>query len=576
MISRVYKGVHTARDVPWHKPDYTATGAWRPIVLSDGYARLLNSCKMEDLVSMCEKMGILPMNHFGGRPGRATTDSIHLMVKMTKDAWRKGEVASLLCLDVKAVFPSVVVDFLLQEMRLCRIPEGHVEWFERRLEERKTTLIFNDYRSDTFYIKEGIDQGDAHSLIAWLIYNHQILKVFKKTCKETGFLFVNDTAILVTGPDFNITHAKLREVMVREGGVMEWARTHNCTFGMEMFQLLDLSRCKVKDPIRLRKRIPQPRSNMELNRQIIKSTSSIKFLGLHIDRELRWKEQIAVAIGKGREWLSQCRRLAKTSTGVASWQIRRLYLGVVKPKMLYGADIFLGPAMHSETIKNRKGSCAALNKLAAIQRSAAILIVGGFHLSPNDSLNMHANLLPFHLLVDKVRFQAALRLATLPTTHPLHKPVKQAAQRFVKKHHTLLHKLMYKFKLKPKLMEKIAATRLWARWEPDMTIRIANDKETAKREDRADKSCTKVYMDGSGMVLQFLSYMCCTHLFISFTYFLLDHFKNMCFTFIFHFCFNMHLTSSFHTCLFLACYICLPCLLHMFTLLWTWGLLVYK
>ena len=92
------------------KSDYTSTGAWRPIVLSNRYARLLNSCKTEDLVSMCEKTGILPMNHFGGRPGRATTDSIHLMIKMTKDAWRKGEVASLLCLDVKAAFPSVTVD----------------------------------------------------------------------------------------------------------------------------------------------------------------------------------------------------------------------------------------------------------------------------------------------------------------------------------------------------------------------------------------------------------------------------------------------------------------------------------
>ena len=61
-----------------------------------------------------------------------------------------------------------------------------MEWFGRQLEGRKTTLIFDDYRSDMFDIKEGIDQGDAHSLIVWLIYNHQILKIFKKTCKKTA------------------------------------------------------------------------------------------------------------------------------------------------------------------------------------------------------------------------------------------------------------------------------------------------------------------------------------------------------------------------------------------------------
>ena len=224
------------------KSDYTVTGAWCPIVLSNSYARLLNSCKTEELVMMCEKTGILPENHFGGRSGRATTDSIHLVVKLAKDAWRRGEVAILLCLDVKVAFPSAAVDVLVQEMRMCGIPEEHVEWFKRRLEGRKTTLMFDDYKSDTFDIKEGIDQGDVHLLIAWIIYNHQILKIFKKANKETGLLFVDDTAILVTGEDFNDTDRKLKDVMSREGGVMEWARTHNCMFGIENFQLLDLTR----------------------------------------------------------------------------------------------------------------------------------------------------------------------------------------------------------------------------------------------------------------------------------------------------------------------------------------------
>ena len=155
--------------------------------------------------------------------------------------------------------------------------------------------------------------------------------------------------------------------------------------------------------------------------------------------------------------------------------------------------------MHYESFKVRKGGRTALNKLAAIQRCAALLIVGRLCSSPNDMLDMHANLLLLHLVVNKVCFQAALRLATLPITHPLHNPVKQVAHRFVKKHHTPLHELMYKFKLKPELMEKIAATRQSPKWEPDMAIRIADNKEKVKEEDSRDRACTKVYMDGSGI-----------------------------------------------------------------------------
>lgn len=122
--------------------------------------------------------------------------------------------------------------------------------------------------------------------------------------------------ILVTGLDFVATHTKLKDVMRREGGVMDWAASHNCVFRIEKFQLLDLTRQKVKDPGRPQKRMPMLRHNLILNGQTISLSSLVKFLGIHIDRELRWKEHVAAAIGNGREWLRQCNRHAKTSEGV--------------------------------------------------------------------------------------------------------------------------------------------------------------------------------------------------------------------------------------------------------------------
>jgi hypothetical protein len=80
----------------------------------------------------------------------------------------------------------------------------------------------------------------------------------------------------------------------------------------------------------------------------------------------------------------------------------------------------------------------------------------------------------------------------LPPTHPLHKPVAQAARRFVKQHHSPLHELMHKYKLKPKLLENIVVARQGPKWEADVTIRIAANKEKAKEEDLADEAEIKV------------------------------------------------------------------------------------
>jgi len=56
---------------------------------------------------MCEKYDILPANHFSVRPGWTTMDLIHLLTKMIKDTWHKGQVALALFLDVKGAFPSI-------------------------------------------------------------------------------------------------------------------------------------------------------------------------------------------------------------------------------------------------------------------------------------------------------------------------------------------------------------------------------------------------------------------------------------------------------------------------------------
>jgi Reverse transcriptase (RNA-dependent DNA polymerase) len=113
------------------------------MVLSDGMARLLNSCQAADMVAMCEKHDILPANHFGVRPSRTTTDSIHLLTKTIKDAWRKGQVASTLFLDVKSAFPSVDINRLIHNMKKRGIPQEYTEWIERRLQNRRTTISFD-------------------------------------------------------------------------------------------------------------------------------------------------------------------------------------------------------------------------------------------------------------------------------------------------------------------------------------------------------------------------------------------------------------------------------------------------
>ncbi len=229
------------------------------------------------------------------------------MVASIKDAWRQGDVVTVLFLDVKGAFPSVDVDMLIHEMLMMGIPVQYMDWLCRRLEGRKTVLTFDDFKSLVFEVTNGLDQGDPLSQILYIIYNSSVARRLKNG--EKGFLFIDDKAILIHGETFDETHQKIKDIMERTGGILEWARDHNCEYGVEKFQLVDFTPKTWEVPPSpnntTKRREPAMGNPVHIGAYIIHPKPAAKFLGVYIDAGLRWKEQGAAAIKKGDDWIIQ-------------------------------------------------------------------------------------------------------------------------------------------------------------------------------------------------------------------------------------------------------------------------------
>jgi ribonuclease HI len=489
-----WKTTYTAVIKKPGKADYTVPGAWRPVVLSDGFARLLNRCKTNYLMDQCERVGALQRNHFGGRPGRSTVDSIHLLVKTVKDAWRQGKVVTVLFLDVKGAFPSVAVDRMVHELRMAGVPREHAEWMVRRLRGRTTTLTFDDFQSEVFGIDNGLDQGDPVSGITYMIYNGGILQCVNRKNDEQGALFIDDAYILTVGHDLAETHRKIKDIMEKADGVFKWAEDHNCEFGVDKFQLIDFTRRREADPARRGRTRPIARPDITLRGQRISSAPVVTFLGVKIDHELRWHAQGDSMVAKGQAWVAQIHRIAWVTRGVPPSLLRRLYLAVAVPRIYYAADVCLVAGSR----KGKIGGAGLVARLTTVQRKAAVAITGAMRSTATDVLNAHANLMPVPVLIDKIRARAALRMATLPDTHPLFSHVKRAAARRVKRHPTPLHGLMHDFELTPAEIETVDHTKADRNWAPDFRTVIPRSREAALMMDQCDTSTTQIYTDGSG------------------------------------------------------------------------------
>ena len=232
-----------------------------------------------------------------------------------------------------------------------------------------TQLLFDDFVSEEFVVDAGLDQRDLFSPMEYLLYNSDHLAIADPKNGEHWhvFVFIDDTTLVVVGDSFKETHEKLGHLMEKENGIFAWATKHNCAFGTNKF--LDLLRRREPDLDNPRKHRSIMRTPLNLRGLEIPSRLCIKLLGVEIDNELRWKQQGAVAIKKGQDWLIQFSRLSQVLKGIATKYMRQLYMAVVIPRMLYAADVFLPPVAIDPRQREegkRRGGQVTLGKLALI------------------------------------------------------------------------------------------------------------------------------------------------------------------------------------------------------------------
>ena len=468
------------------KPKYNVPKAYRPIALINTLVKVLTAVLAEQLMFFAEQHQLLPPNHFGGRKGRNATDAVQLLTHKIKNAWRKGEVTSVLFLDIEGAFPNAVNEQLTKNLAKRKIPRVLISFIENMLKDRITVLKFDGYTSEAIVLNNGIGQGDPLSMALYQFYNADLLDI-PEGPDEGAIAYVDDALLLATGTNFHQTHAKIVNMMTRTGGALDWAEKHNSRFEFSKLALIDFAHQN--------KNMDRP--GLLLPNVEIQPAKSTKYLGVYLDQNLLGKEQLAYIIGKGAKWAAQIRRVSRPSWGLTPKAARKMYIGVALPRILYGVETWSAPPR--KVINGNKSTTAATRKLATAQRAGTLAITGGFRTSPTDALDAHASLLPMKLRLKRVRYTKAIRLASLPKAHPLHKPIRTAYRRQVKRHKSSVHVLASTLSSDPDKIETIPVVRMnpaLKRKDP-VTVRIPSDKEASIREDRQAREVIKIYSDGS-------------------------------------------------------------------------------
>lgn len=482
------------------KSAYNMANAYRPIRLLNTIGKLFSTLVAADLSHLAEKHSLLPPGQFGGRPGRNTTDAMHLIVHKIKKAWRSGKVASALFLDVQGAFPNTVPDRLIHNMREKGVPLSYICLAGQMLSDQRTQLRFDNYSSDWMMMNNGTTQGCLLSMIYYAFYNVPLLlTAHPNSATEASVGFVDDAMFLAIASTLAEAHKMVTNMMSCANGGFDWSISHNSPFELTKLALMNFPRSPADvAPSDLTLACHNPDGSTSM--QTVTTVLTYKYLGVIFDSRLRWSAHTQKIAAKAAWWSQQVAHLSRISGGMLPNWTRQLYNTVAIPAFTYTANIWYSGVSEMAKGTRRTGSVVATKRLCPAQCSMARQITGGLRTAAGDILEALANLLPIDLLLRKALTRAALHLASLPQSHPLHGPVKEAARGPVRKHRSPLHNLFYFTDVAPTQVKKVNPTHRRPGYTPAFSVHIPESKEVALEaiEGVFDKSSISVFCDGSG------------------------------------------------------------------------------
>ena len=130
------------------KPDYTKAKAYWPIALESAPGKVMESIITDIMSYLTETYELLPRQHYRGRPGRSTEDTLIMLSETIYRAWKEKHIYTAIFLDVAGAFNNVHHERLAHNLLKRRMPELLVNWVSSFLKGRSTQLQFDATKSE--------------------------------------------------------------------------------------------------------------------------------------------------------------------------------------------------------------------------------------------------------------------------------------------------------------------------------------------------------------------------------------------------------------------------------------------
>ncbi|EAQ93180.1 hypothetical protein CHGG_01415 [Chaetomium globosum CBS 148.51] len=243
-----------------------------------------------------------PLRATGDNAAYATKGDLEeLRDRRLHETWRHKANASLLQLDLKGAFDRVHHGWLTRTLRELGVPLWTLRWVDLFTAGRSAKLWFDGTMSESYEVAAGVPQGSPLSPILFLLFISTLYKRLEAVRGAIVVGFADDTNILAVAETTEGTCGILAEAW---GHCAGWAAERGMEFEPAKSELIHFSRARA--PIE---------KTLTIEGVELKPVEDARFLGVWLDRKLRYRAHLAAVRKKMKTQICALTRLAAKTWG---------------------------------------------------------------------------------------------------------------------------------------------------------------------------------------------------------------------------------------------------------------------
>ena len=285
-----------ANVVPIYKkgPKHLASN-YRPVSLTCVCCKVFEHIVASNMMRHLEGNKILNGKQHGFRAKHSCETQLVELVHELHKIIQSGQQTDLVVMDFSKAFDKVSHPRLLYKLEWYGVRGQTYNWIRDFLHNRSQQVILQGKQSDTSWVSSGVPQGSVLGPILFLIYINDLPDCVTSQVR----LFADDTIVYRKIKDHRDEAILQKDLSSLEEWENQWQ--------MEFHP----GKCQV---IRVTKALKPKDTEYYLHGHKLDIVSSAKYLGLTIQKDLKWNTHINQVISKGNRTLGMLRRNLKISS----------------------------------------------------------------------------------------------------------------------------------------------------------------------------------------------------------------------------------------------------------------------